>query len=138
MKFPFTKKTIYDILQETKYIESDYLWEQKKHKKVPVYLGSEQKDIGLIFEIRDGKSIGVSLNLQGQRIRGINYRIRHEDSKGTVIRGWHEHIEEEGVLRAINLNFSDIDKLTEFALEKWNIKKFGRMGKQIIQGFLKL
>lgn len=133
MKFPFTKKEVRDILKEDKYIEIDYLLEKKKNKLIPVYIGPELKDMSLVLEIRGGKSIGVSLNFRKCRIRGINHRERHQDRDGTVVRGWHEHIEEEGKAERIGENFEDIDMLIEFALKEWNIRKLGTMGQQLLK-----
>ena len=135
MKFPFTKKEVHDILGEDKYIEIDYFFEKKKHKLIPVYtpVGSDLKDMGLVLEIRGGKSIGVSLNLRKRKIRGINHHERYHNPDGTVVRGWHEHIEEESKVEPVGRNFDDIDRLTEFALKKWNIKKLGTAGQQLLK-----
>lgn len=129
MKFPFTKKQIRDILNDDKYIETDYLWEKKKNKIIPVYIGlaTESKDIGLVFAIRGGRSMGVALILEKQRIRGINRRGRHQGRNGTIVRGWHQHIEEEGMVEPINKDFSDLDEIIEYALNKWKIRRHGPM-----------
>ena len=123
------------MLGEDKYIDVDYFFEKKKHKLIPVHSRVESglRDIGLVLEIRGGKSIGVSLNLRKRKIRGINHHGRRQNPDGTVVRGWHEHIEEENKVEPVGRNFDDIDMLTEFALKKWNITKLGTVGQQLLK-----
>lgn len=128
MKFPFTKKQICDILKLNKYIEMDYFWELKKNRTIPVLLeGKDPKDIGLVFAVWGGKSMGVSLWLRKRRIRGINKRGRHKDRNGNLIRGWHDHIEEDGIVEPLEQTFGNIDEVIDYALHKWTIKKHGSM-----------
>jgi len=129
IKFPFTKKQVCDILSSQKYIEIDYLWESKKNRMIPVHVleGKDLKDIGLVFAVWGGKAMGVSLWLGRQRIRGINRRGRHEDRDGNLVRGWHDHIEEDGVVEPVTETFGNIDEVIDYALDKWNIKKYGSM-----------
>lgn len=143
MKFPFTRKQVYDILRQEKCIDADYLQQEKKSKIIPVKVRfesgskSELKDIGLVLEIRGGKSMGMSLNFRNRKIRCINYHKRRLNPDGSIVRGWHEHIEEEGgKVIPLPQNFSDIDELVEFVLDRWQITKLGSsMGEQLFLKF---
>jgi hypothetical protein len=99
--------------------------------------------IGLTFEVRTPRKAlpgvasvqrpSASLLLSGERIRGIDWTIKHEVTQngvptGDMIRGWHEHyVTDEDGIKAIRVpnpipKNQDVAALIEWCCKQWNIE----------------
>lgn len=78
---------------------------------------------------------GVSLRWQGERIRGIDYKLREDIIRGGLIIGnlkhWHEHIWTENDRDKNIVDANDIVKnedmrsILETCLDRWNVEGLG-------------
>jgi len=79
-------------------------------------------------EREGGGSVRVVLIHRGERIRGIDWKVRRQFRDGTVVCGWHEHLWDDihgdqvghGVVLPPGIE-NDIDAMFEFACQRWNI-----------------
>ena len=80
----------------------------------------------------------ASLLWHGKRIRGVDYKIKHEVVEGGivvgVIKGWHEHywtdLDEDEAIRELNppLRNYDLKAVIAWCSEQWNIEGIAVMG----------
>lgn len=76
---------------------------------------------------------GVALFWHGKRIRGIDWKIRHEIIEDGVItgfiKGWHEHIwtdkDEDRFIIPVNpkMKNEDLQAVLQWCVKKWNIEQ---------------
>jgi hypothetical protein len=97
--------------------------------------------VGLQFHARLEKPIsgvhprprpGISLKLHGERIRGINWNVRHDDILNGVevgfVRNWHEKIwtNTDADKHIVDINGdvknTDLFSMIRFAFDRWNIE----------------
>ena len=75
---------------------------------------------------------GAAMNLKGERIRGIDWKIKHEFQKdgrpNGFVRGWHEHrwTEVDGDRFVVDVNDAvgqeDFRSLLKLCLDRWDVE----------------
>lgn len=75
---------------------------------------------------------GVALMWHGKRIRGVDWKIRHEVTQNGIvtgfIKGWHEHIwtdsEDDKFIIPVSpkMQNEDFRAVLEWSVKKWNIE----------------
>lgn len=100
-----------------------------------------EKDAGLQLVARLEKALsgvfprpqpGLSLRLRGQRIRGINWNLRHGCQSNGVntgfVKGWHEklwtNLDADKYIVDINgeVRNTDLMSMIRFACQRWNVE----------------
>ncbi len=70
----------------------------------------------------------AALTWHGERIRGLNYELWHDNPDGTNVRGWHEHVwsPEDLDARVIQarpeIGKKQLIDILRWGLDKWNIE----------------
>lgn len=92
------------------------------------------KELGLIIRVHAKRSPsgipkGVPacvLQWHGQRIRGINRELWHDNPDGSIVKGWHEHLwneeDRDGRVVPADIKRADMRGVFEWCLKKWNIE----------------
>lgn len=72
------------------------------------------------------------MNLKGERIRGIDWKIKHESQRGGMpngfVRGWHEHLWTEADRDRFVVDVNDAVGQEDFraflkvCLDRWNVE----------------
>jgi hypothetical protein len=145
-KQPITRYTVDELVQCRKVAARTRSDGRKESLPLCIELrkaDSPNIDIGLIFEVRTPRKAlpgvpsvqrpSASLLSAGERIRGIDWTIKHEVTHngvptGVSVKGWHEHYwtDEDGSSSIREPNplpkNQDVSALIEWCCKQWNIE----------------
>lgn len=144
-----TDYSVRQLLRAKKFIYKELANNWDRRASVPrielIYdirrVSSPNQDLRLKFSARLSQSAGavlprplpgVALLWHGERVRGIDSKLRHDviknDAQIGIVRGWHEHqwTEMDGDRFVINANRTikqpDFWTLVRICLKRWNIE----------------